>query len=119
MPELRWRDNAEGRETLFPWPVPDCRLEAFDPMVKVTAAGKCVLFTDTFEDGTLAIGLTYPGGARFSRCSPHTNWALEERVEALPPESIASEMEEVWRDTLALFAARIKELREGTPDAKG
>jgi hypothetical protein len=119
MPELRWRDNAEDRETLFPWSVPDCRLESFDPMVKVTAAGKCVLFIDTFEDCTLAICLTYPGGARFARVSPDTNWALEERVEASPPEPIAREMDEVWRETLGLFAARIKELRKDTPDAKG
>ncbi len=115
MAELRWRDNASGRETLFPWPIPDeGTLVANDPMVKETVAGKAVLFADFLPGGGLAIGLTYPGGARFARISPETNWSLEERVEGTTPPEITEEMDTVWRDTVALFAARNKELREGS-----
>ena len=113
MAELRWRDNAAGRDTLFPWPIPDeGTVVANDPMVKQTAAGKAVLFTDFLPDSGLAVGLTHPGGARFARISPETGWALEERVEGTTPAEIVEEMDEVWRDTVALFAARNKELRE-------
>ncbi len=114
MAELRWRDNALGRETLFPWSIPDGRVITVDPMVKETPAGKAVLFTDVLPDEGVAIALTYPGGARFARISPETGWALEERKEGTTPPAIAEEMDSAWRETLTLFAARNKELRSAT-----
>lgn len=113
MAELRWRDDVTGEETVFPWPIPDGPLRTFDPMVKDTVAGKCVLFTDILPDEGIAICLTYLGGARFARISPEIDWSLEERrVGDTFPVVIFKELADVWRTTLEQFAARNKELRE-------
>lgn len=112
MASLILRDKHVGRDVKFPWPVAEGPSPQIDPMVKETGAGRCVLWTNCLADDALVLALTYPGGARFARISPETNWALEERKEGATPPEIAAEMDEVWRDTLALFAARTKELRE-------
>ncbi len=67
-------------------------------------------------DETLALGLIHPGGAYFARISPETEYSLEERREGTMPPEIADELDSVWRDTVNLFAAKGKELRE---DSKG
>jgi hypothetical protein len=110
--ELRWRDKAAGRETLFPWPVPDGPITTHDPLVKQTAAGKAVLFSDELADDTLALALTFPGGVRFARISPDTDWALEERWEGEMPDAIRADLEDVWQTTITLVAAENKARRE-------
>jgi len=111
--ELSWRDNSTGAETLFPWRIPDgVETEVSESLVKQLPAGKFVLFIDALSDGSLAMCLTGPHGARFARISPETNWALEERVDGHTPPEVAAEIDQTWRDSVALFAARNKELRE-------
>lgn len=112
MAELCWRDNIAGREAVFPWPVPETFAARPAPMSKETVAGRAALFTDVLVDQSVAICLMYPGGARFARISPETSWALEERREGTTPPEIADEMDSVWRETIDVFAARNRELRE-------
>ncbi len=109
--ELRWRDNIAGKETAFPWSVPDIdQLEPTEPLVKETSAGRCVLFTDVFDDGTLAIGLVHPSGANFARFSADPHVPHDEAFEGEIPAQIADEINAVWRETIDLFASHQKRL---------
>lgn len=112
MSGLTWRDNETGRETRCPWPVPGNPVLPAAPLVLMTPAGKAVIFTETFEDESAIIAMTFPGGAYFMRISPETDWALEEKREGAPPAEIAEKLDDSWRTLIDSFAARNKELRE-------
>lgn len=52
-------------------------------------------------DGTSIFVLVYPGGERSARVSPHTDWALEERLDGNPPiEGHRAIVDEAWRGWL-------------------
>jgi hypothetical protein len=53
------------------------------------------------DDGSIVMTLLYPGGKRYARVSPHTDWALEERPEGQPPaEKDRETINKVWREWL-------------------
>ena len=106
-----WRDNSTGREIRSPWPIPGDTAQSFAPMVKETPLGKAAIFADTFEDASVIVAMMHPGGARFMRISPETDWALEERKEGETPPEIAADLDYAWSSTIQQFAERNRELR--------
>lgn len=52
-------------------------------------------------DGSSIFVLMYPGGERSARVSPHTDWALEERLGGNPPiEEHRAIVDDAWRGWL-------------------
>ena len=112
MSTLTWRDNSAGREITFPWRFDGEVQEPEPPLTKDTPLGRAAIFAAIFEDASVGVGLMFPGGHRFLRISPETDWAMEERWEGAVPDQIAKDIEYAWQSTVDLFAARNKQLRE-------
>ncbi len=111
MSELSWRDKITGRKIVYPWPVEDQAFE-LENLSKQTEAGPLWLWAATFPDASLASTVIFPGGARFLRVSPTTNWALEERREGEPHPAIVGELDSAWSTIVSFLAENVKVLRE-------
>lgn len=86
----------------FPWTV-DAELIVTKAYTRDTPLGRAAALVAAFEDCTVLAAIAYPGGARFARISPETDWAIEERIDGETAPEIAEEMDEVWQGIVNWF----------------
>jgi hypothetical protein len=62
------------------------------------------------EDGTVLVALVWPKGSNFMRCSPHNNWALEEKLG--PPGSLTPAVSALWRGMVTVVVDALQSQRQ-------
>jgi hypothetical protein len=60
-------------------------------------------------DRTVLVALVWPKGSNFMRCSPHTDWALEERLG--PPGSVTPAVRELWAGLVKIVVGALDQHR--------
>lgn len=67
-------------------------------VLTITRTGKQMFYAGgTLGDGSCLYGLTFPGGERVLRISPHTEWSVEERFKGRPPRADRATVDRIWR----------------------
>lgn len=79
------------------WKTAEWKLVETSFVGDLQGGGKLIGVDGMLQDGSVFVGLTYPGGNRVARVSPCNGWAIEERFMGRPPRRrLLSTIQRVW-----------------------
>jgi hypothetical protein len=94
------------------WKTAEWRFVAPSHTAELPNGEKALMESAMLRDGTNLFAITWPGGQRLVRISPHTNWAIEERFAGEVPAGCGELIGRLWRITVESAVSACKAAEE-------